>query len=123
MILLMNVESFCALCNRSAQTEVHTSFWPWVHACRTSLALSFRLPKSSRRIWWQFDLLIFRASANMRTVTVQSSRTMSLMWTTLSSFQELKGQPHLLSSSTDTLFDTKRLCHSNTHARDKASML
>jgi hypothetical protein len=26
MILLMNVESFCALCNRSAQTEVHTSF-------------------------------------------------------------------------------------------------
>jgi len=31
-------------------------------------SLDIRLPKSSRRIWWHVDLLISRASANMRTV-------------------------------------------------------
>ena len=64
LILLTNVASFCALCNKSAQIEARTSFWSWVSACRTSLAWSFCLPKSSRRIWWQVDLLICRASAN-----------------------------------------------------------
>jgi hypothetical protein len=57
LILLTNVASFCALCNKAAQTEALTSFWSWVSACGTSLVLSFRLPKSSRRIWWQVDLL------------------------------------------------------------------
>jgi len=36
-------------------------------------SLDIRLPKSSSRIWWQVDLLICGASANMRTVTVRSS--------------------------------------------------
>ena len=118
---LMNVASFCASCNKAAQIEARTSFWSWVSACGSSLALSFRLPKSSRRIWWQVDLLINRASANMRTVTVWSSLIMSVMWTTLSSFRELEGQPDLVSSSTDTLPKTNCLCHPNTHAQDKAS--
>ena len=103
MILLTNMASFCVLCNKSAQIEARTSFWFWVSACGTSLVLSFHLPKSSRRIWWQADLLICRASANMRTVTVWSSLIMSLMRTKLSSFHELEGQPDLVSSSTDTL--------------------
>jgi hypothetical protein len=74
-------ELFCALCNKSVQTEACPSFLSWVSVCGTSLALSFRLPKSSHRSWSQVNLLIFRASANMCTVTVWSSRTMSLMWT------------------------------------------
>jgi hypothetical protein len=49
----------------------------------TSLALSFRLPKSSRRIWWQVDLLICRTSASMRTITVRYFLIMSLLRTTL----------------------------------------
>jgi len=51
MILLTNVASFRTSCNKSAQTEARTSFWSWVKLCGTSLAVSFRLPKSSRRIW------------------------------------------------------------------------
>ena len=121
MILLTNVALFCASCNKSAQIEAHTSFWSWVSACGTSLAVSFRLPKSSRRIWWQVDLLICRASANMRTVTVRYSLITSLMRTTLSSFRELEGRTDLVSTSTDTLPKTNRLCHPNTRARGKAS--
>lgn len=120
MILLANVESFSASCKKSAQIETHTSFWSWVSACGTTLALSFCLPKSCR-IWWQVSLLIFRASANIFTLTVPSSHTISLMQTTLSSFPELEGRPDLVSTSADTLLDMNRLCHWSTHACDKAS--
>jgi hypothetical protein len=75
----------------------------------------------TKTTWWQVDLLLCRASANMRTVTVRSSLIMSLMGTTLSSFREIEGQPDLVSSSTDTLPKTNCLCHPNTRARDKAS--
>jgi hypothetical protein len=44
MILLTNVESFCASCNKSTHNEARTSFWSWVNACGTSLALSFFYP-------------------------------------------------------------------------------
>jgi len=91
------------------------SFWFWVSACGTSLALSFRLPKSSCRIWWQVDLLICRASANMRTVTVWSSLIMSLTRTTLSSFRELEGRPDLVSSST-TPYPRRIACATQTLA-------
>jgi len=87
-----------------------------------SWQMSFRLPKSSPRIWWQVDLLICRTSANMRNVPVRSSLIMSLMCTTLSSLRELEGRPDLVTSS-DTLPKMNRLCHPNTHAQDKASSL
>jgi hypothetical protein len=111
------MESFYALYNKSSQIEACTAFWSWVSVCETSLALSFHLPRSFRRIWWRVDLLIIRVSANMRTVTVWSSCTKSLMRTTLSLFRELEGRPDLVSSSTYT----NRLCHSSTCVRDKAS--
>jgi hypothetical protein len=47
-------------------------------------------------------------------LTVWSSRATSLMWNTLSSFWELEGRPDFVSSSTNTLPDMNRLCHSNT---------
>ena len=105
----------------SLQKSTRRSFWSSDKILGTSLAHTFRIPRSWSKMFHTDSLFKSRLSAIIRIVNLRFLRTICFTLTMFLSVFVVEGRPDLGSSSTSSQPLLKRLCHSKTLGLDVTS--
>ena len=110
--------SFLIFSSMSLQKLTRRCFWSSDKILGTSLAHTFRIPRSCSKMIGTDSLFKPSSSAIVRTVNLQSLRTSCFTLVMFSSVSVVEGRPDLGLFSTSLRPLLKRLCHSKTLGLD-----